>query len=132
MYERKGVHFSYAQCAYWYNNWMFIRRYMYSNQLLSYFYSENLKKSDVWHLHWDSHSPWTWTLLTWPTFKNVNSIMRCNWKNDCIHSVPLLKPMVGSDGFPKMNCLNLYGNRTVLLYQYLGNKAVPKPVHGSL
>ena len=37
----------------------------------SYFNSENFKKSVVWYLHWDSHSPRTWTLLTWPTY-NMN------------------------------------------------------------
>ena len=47
-------------------------------RLRSYFNSVNFKKkSMVWHLHWGSHSPRTWTLLTWPTY-NMNR--EINWQ----------------------------------------------------
>ena len=71
---------------------------------------KNSQKSMVWHLHWNIHSPRTWTLLTsmnsmlnWQ-LHHVMDWLTCNRKNERINSifVPLSKLKVGSDGFLKM------------------------------
>ena len=130
MSAREYIFFYHAPCVYRYNKETFVRR----KNILACARILILKISI--NLHWDSHSPRTWTFLTWPT-KNMNR--EINWQR--LHVIDWLTCNQKKYCFILFQCQNsmlFYGylpfTRWLALFCYinLGKKGVPNPFHGCL